>query len=112
MSHLPQVHRGGASQLLAVLYVLTGSACCDSPPLLLCLLRLTNTGVPHDLSAGRCLGTVWYHHGNARMLGSNAGPRDSTPLTPVQVLQGRLRVVALAVGGGTSLTNYRVWVVW
>ena len=110
MSHLPQVHRGGASQLLAVIHVLT--ACCDSPPLLLCLLRLTNPGVPHALSAGRCLGTVWYHHGNARMLGSNAGPRDSTPLTPVQVLQGRLRVVALAVGGGTSLTNYRVWVVW
>ena len=26
----------------------------------LCLLRPTNP-VPHDLSAGRCLGTVWYH---------------------------------------------------
>ena len=83
----------------------------------LCLLRPTNP-VPHDLSAGRCLGTVWYHCDiTMATLGLNAGnghvvsrSRPSV-LSPEAVLQGRLRVVALAVIGDASLTPSRVRVV-
>ena len=82
MSHLPQVHRGGASQLLAVIYVLT--ACCDSPPLL-CLLRLTNPGVPHGLSAGRCLGTVWYHCGITMTMLQCSAPTQALLILPLSL---------------------------
>ena len=83
MSHLPQVHRGGASQLLAVIYVLT--ACCDSPPLLLCLLRLTNPGVPHDLSAGHCLGTVWHQCGITMAMLECSAPTQALVILPLSL---------------------------
>ena len=83
---------------------------CFSPP--------TNPGVPHDLSAGRCLGTVWYHCDiTMATLGLNAGTGHAVSrsrpsvLSPEAVLQGRLRVVALAVIGDASLTPSRVRVV-